>query len=199
MRAKPEKKRASASTSTSSTDVAEGQIDRIPVGYVRRPHGIRGDVVVRGLVDDAEHKLVVGASFMTNEDPPVRLTIAAVAPLKTDYRIHFEEVADRNRSEDLKGIQITVPSTDRRQLEDDEWWPEDLVGCVVVDTEGTEVGAVREVIIGKAQDRLGVEAKDGSRAEIPFVEALVLKVDIANDEIVVDLPEGLFAVAGDDG
>jgi hypothetical protein len=48
------------------------------------------------------------------------------------------------------------------------------------------------VIIGDAQDRLAVEARDGSRAEIPFVEALVLKVDIANDEIIVDLPEGLF-------
>ena len=172
--------------------MAEGQTDRIPVGYVRRPHGIRGDVVVRSLVDDAEAKLIVGGSFMSNEEPPMELTISSVAPLKTDYRIHFEEVSDRNRSESLQGCQITVPSDQRRQLEDDEWWPEDLIGCLVLDTEGNEIGAVREVIIGEAQDRLAVEAKDGSRAEIPFVEALVLKVDIANDEITVDLPKGLF-------
>ncbi len=172
--------------------MAEGHTDRIPVGYVRRPHGIRGDVVVRGLVDDAEAKFVVGASFLSNEDPPADLTITMVAPSKSDYRIHFEEVTDRNRSEDLQGVQITVPSGERRQLEDDEWWPEDLVGCLVLAADGAEVGAVREVIIGDAQDRLVVEAKDGSRAEIPFVDALVLKVDIANDEIIVDLPDGLF-------
>ena len=172
--------------------MAEGHTDRIPVGYVRRPHGIRGDVVVRGLVDDAEAKLAVGASFLSNEDPPAALTITTVAPLKGDYRIHFEEVADRNRSENLQGVQITVPSGDRRQLEDDEWWPEDLVGCRVLDAEGREIAVVREVIIGDAQDRLAVEARDGSKAEIPFVEALVLKVDIANDEIIADLPDGLF-------
>ena len=178
--------------------MAEGHTDRIPVGYVRRPHGIRGDVVVRGLVDDAEAKLAVGASFLSNEDPPAALTIATVAPLKGDYRIHFEEVADRNRSENLQGVQITVPSGDRRQLEDDEWWPEDLVGCRVLDAVGSEIAVVREVIIGDAQDRLAVEARDGTKAEIPFVEALVLKVDIANDEIIVDLPDGLFD-ASDNG
>jgi 16S rRNA processing protein RimM len=172
--------------------VAEGHTDRIPVGYVRRPHGIRGDVVVRGLVDDAEAKFVVGASFFSNEDPPAPLTITSVAPLKTDYRIHFDEVPDRNHSENLQGVQITAPSDQRRQLEDDEWWPEDLVGCRVLDAQGAEIAVVREVIIGDAQDRLSVEARDGSKAEIPFVEALVLKVDIANDEIVADLPEGLF-------
>jgi 16S rRNA processing protein RimM len=191
------KKRVSASTSTSSTDVAEGHMDRIPVGYVRRPHGIRGDVVVRGLVDDATSKFIVGASFLTNEDPPAALTVAAVAPIKTDYRIHFEEVSDRNRSESLQGAQITVPSDQRRQLEDDEWWPEDLVGCLVLDTEGNEIATVREVIIGDAQDRLAVEARDGSKAEIPFVEAFVLKVDIANDEIIVDIPLGLFEPTDD--
>ena len=42
-----------------------------------------------------------------------------------------------------------------------------------------------------------VEAKDGSKAEIPFVEALVLKVDIANDEVIVDLPDGLFDAPND--
>ena len=177
--------------------MAEGHTDRIPVGYVRRPHGIRGDVVVRGLVDDADAKLVVGASFLSNEDPPAALTITSVAPVKGDYRIHFEEIADRNRSEDLQGVQITVPSGERRELEDDEWWPEDLVGCRVLDAEGSEIAVVREVIIGNAQDRLVVEAKDGSKAEIPFVEALVLKVDIANDEVIVDLPDGLFDAPND--
>lgn len=178
--------------------MAEGQTDRIPVGYVRRAHGIRGDVVVRGLVEDAEAKFVVGAAFLSNEEPPAPLTVQSVAPLKSDYRIHFEEVPDRNRSEALQGVQITAPSDQRRQLEDDEWWPEDLVGCLVIDADGSEIAVVREVIIGEAQDRLAVEARDGSKAEIPFVGALVTKVDIANDEIVVDLPEGLFEAEGDE-
>jgi 16S rRNA processing protein RimM len=171
---------------------SEQSDDRIPVGYVRKAHGIRGDVVVRALVDDAGERFVAGASFVTDESVPQTLTIESVAPLQGDYRISFGEVDDRNRSEELRGTQITVPASERRALDDDEWWPEDLVGCNVMSVDGGKVGVVHEVIIGAAQDRLVVIAPDGSKAEVPFVEALVPKVDIANDEIIVDLPDGLF-------
>lgn len=116
--------------------------DRIPVGYVRKAHGIRGDVVVRGLVDDARTRFIVGASFLTDESAPQTLTIKSVAPLRDDFRISFGEVGDRNRSEELKGTQITVPASERRALEDGEWWPEDLVGCNVMSVSGGKVGEI---------------------------------------------------------
>lgn len=180
--------------STSSTDMAEGQTDRIPVGYVRRAHGIRGDVVIRGLVTDAKARFVPGASFATDEDPPRNLTIASVGESGDDLRILFEEIADRSSADALRAVQVTMPLGERRELPDDEWWPEDLVGCQVVDIVGTEIGVVREVIIATAQDRIVVEDLDGNLGEVPFVDALVPTVDIANDRIVVDLPEGIFEV-----
>jgi 16S rRNA processing protein RimM len=172
--------------------MAEGQTDRIPVGYVRRAHGIRGDVVIRGLVTDAKKRLVPGASFLSSEDPPRTLTVESVGESGDDLRILFAEVSDRSAADTLKAVQITMPAGERRELSDDEWWPEDLVGCQVVDLSGTEIGVVREVIIATAQDRIVVENLDGDLGEVPFVDALVPTVDIANDMIVVDLPEGLF-------
>lgn len=192
--------------STSSTDMAEGQAgensdhidsdrndsDRIPIGYVRKAHGIRGGVVVRGLVMDAKARIVVDAAFMTDEHVPRTLTVVTVGSVKDDFRISFHEIRDRNDAEALKGSQLTVPSAERRELPDDEWWPGDLVGCQVMSVDGGKIGTVQEVIIGAAQDRLVVIAPDGSTAEVPFVEALVPTVDIVNDQIMVDLPDGLF-------
>ncbi|MCZ7533416.1 MAG: ribosome maturation factor RimM [Acidimicrobiia bacterium] len=174
--------------------MAEGQpgSDRIPIGYVRKAHGIRGDVVVRGLVEDADARLISGALFMTDENEQRTLTVVSVGSVKDDFRISFAEITDRTDAETLKGTQLTVPSTERRELPDDEWWPEDLVGCQVMSVDGGKVGIVHEVIIGAAQDRLVVIAPDGSTAEVPFVEALVPTVDIAHDQLIVDLPEGLF-------
>lgn len=172
--------------------MAQGQEPHIPVGYVRKAHGIRGDVVVRGLVADIGEKLAVGASVFTNAEPPAILAIAAVSPLKDDYRVRFDGVDDRNAAEALRGTQLTLPASQRRTLADDEWWPEDLVGCEVVNMEGAKVGVVREVILATAQDRLVVVASDGARAEIPFVDPLVPSVDLSQDRIVVDLPDGLF-------
>ncbi len=164
----------------------------IPVGYVRRAHGIRGDVVVRGLVQDAAERLIPGASYDTDQDAPARLTVRAVEPLGSDLRVRFVDVDDRDAAEALRGVQLVTDASERRELAADEWWPEDLVGCGVVDRSGSSVGEVVEAIAAGAQDRLVVVRADGARAEIPFVEALVPSVDVVNRSITVDIPDGLF-------
>jgi 16S rRNA processing protein RimM len=164
----------------------------IPVGYVRRAHGIRGDVVIRGLLENAEERLVPGSVLDTNEDPHRTLTIESVVSSGTDFRVHFVGIEDRNTSETLKGIQLVIDAADRRQLGAGEWWPEDLVGCSAIDVSGATVGEVVEVIFADVQDRLVVVRLDGARAEIPFVEALVPLVDVEDRVITLDLPEGLF-------
>ena len=164
----------------------------IPVGYVRRAHGIRGDVVIRGLLEDAEERLVPGSVLDTNEDPPRTLTIESVVSSGTDFRVHFVGIEDRNASEILKGLQLVIDAAARRQLGAGEWWPEDLVGCSAIDVSGATVGEVVEVIFADVQDRLVVVRLDGARAEIPFVEALVPLVDVEDRVITLDLPEGVF-------
>lgn len=168
-----------------------GQIT-IPVGYVRRAHGIRGDVVVRGLADDAADRLAAGATFDTNEEPPRTLTVDSVQVSGSDFRVHFTGIDDRNAAEDLKGKQLVIDVGDRRVLAQGEWWPEDLVGCQVVGVDGEPIGELVEVIIAGVQDRLVVVNADGARAEIPFVEVLVPHVDADARIVTVDLPEGLF-------
>jgi 16S rRNA processing protein RimM len=164
----------------------------IPVGYVRRAHGIRGDVVIRGLLEDAEERLVPRSVFDTNEDPRRTLTIEAVATSGPDFRVHFVGIEDRNASEALKGVQLVIDAADRRELGAGEWWPEDLVGCAAIDMSGTTVGEVVEVIFAGVQDRLVVMRPDGARAEVPFVTELVPSVDVDLRIVTLDLPEGLF-------
>lgn len=169
----------------------QGQ-DRIPAGYVRRAHGIHGDVVVRGTLHDSGDRFVEGAVLLTNEDVPRELTIVGVRGHQGDYIISFDTVYDRDVADGLRGIQFTIDRADRRQLESGEWWPEDLVGCEVLSTDGDRVGVVASVITGEAQDRVVVETSDGAKGEVPFVSALVPEVDVENRRIVVDLPEGLL-------
>lgn len=170
---------------------AEGQA-RIPAGYVRRAHGIHGDVVVRGMLTDAEDRFVDGAVLVTNEDAPREFEIVGVRGHQGDYIITFAELTDRNAAEAMRGIQFTIDRADRRELEPGEWWPEDLVGSTVVGVEDESVGVVTSIITGAAQDRIVIEASDGTKGEVPFVGALVLEVDVEHRRIVVDLPQGLF-------
>jgi len=192
----PGKRRGCPSRWTSSTDVADTSESpdstNIPIGYVRRAHGIRGDVLVRGLVTDADERLIDGAALTTGDVPPRTFTILAATRHAGDMIVSLDGFGNRNEAEALVGTQFVIPASDRRVLPEDEWWAEDLIGCLVVDLDGVEVGTVTDVITGAAQDRLAVRRPGGETGEIPLVDPLVPEVDIAGQRIVVDLPEGLF-------
>ena len=81
----------------------------IPSGYVRRAHGISGDVVVRGLLQDSEERMVVGAVMITIEDTPRRFEIATVRRHQGDYIISFDGLDSRESADELRGTQFGTP------------------------------------------------------------------------------------------
>ena len=183
-------KKALRSRSTSSTDV-----EPILVGYVRRAHGINGAVVVRPLTDDPENRWVPGAEFESDAVPPRSYTVAEASPYRDDLLVRFSQVADRNGAEALRGTSFTIDPHDRRDLEDGEFWVEDLVGCTVMDRSGASIGVVDEVVFGAAQDRLAVRTDSGI-VEVPFVDPLVPEIDLERRTVVDTPPEGLFDQSG---
>lgn len=184
-------KRVSTFRLNSSTDLPPpGKPPKaIKVGYVRRAHGIKGAVVLRSSSDDPD-RFTVGAAFLSDSSDFPVLTIESVGSHNDGILVRFEGVGDRSTAERLRGVSVFIESAERRELGGDEYWPEDLVGLRVVDSQGNVFGEVARVIAGPAQDRLEVAGPRGV-FEVPFVAALVTRVDLTIGNIVVDLPEGL--------
>lgn len=164
---------------------------RVSVGYARRPHGVRGGVIIRPLTDDADLRWRVGAELVSDSDPPVAYTVADVSPHADGLIVQFVGVNDRDAATALRGTSFTIDASERRDLEPGEYWPGDLVGCLVADEAGATLGTVTDVVLGGAQDRL-VVATDRGPVEVPFVDALVPVVDVDARRIVVAPPRGLF-------
>lgn len=89
---------------------------------------------------------------------------------KKGPQVAFLGVTDRFAAESLRGSDVFV--TERRQLDEGEFWPADLVGLEVRPGGGRVVAVAH----GPAQDRLVIE-REGTRFEVPFVSALVPVVD----------------------
>ena len=164
---------------------------------MRRAHGIRGDVLVRGLVEDASDRFVEGATLAIGGDEspsdPVRsVTVVNASRHAGDFIVKLAGIDTRTDAEDLIGVRFVIEKSARRQLADGEWWAEDLIGCAVVDLAGVRIGTVSDVVTGASQDRLEVRTETGSTGEIPFVDPLVPVVDVAARTITVDLPDGLL-------
>ena len=165
--------------------------ERIAVGYVRRAHGLRGDVLLRPLSDDPD-RFVVGATFLTDETPPRALDIVEVRPHSEGILLRLRQIGSRNAAEALRGVTFTIDPDERRELDKDEFWPEDLEGLTAQDAAGVPLGEVTSVITGAAQDRLAVTTPDGRVVEVPFVAAIVTEVDVAGGVVRMDPPPGLF-------
>jgi 16S rRNA processing protein RimM len=174
-------RKVSALASSSSTD-------RILVGRVEKAHGLRGHVVVRS-ESDYSGRFSPGSSLQS--DGGSSLVVETSSVTDRGILVKFAEVGDRSLAEQLAGTHLWIDEADRRPLAEDEFWPDQLVGLLVIDTEGHEVGSVTAVVEGTAQNRLVVSTSAGD-VEVPFVAELVTDVDIAGGIVVVRAIEGLI-------
>ena len=184
-------KRASTSRLSSSTESGTTRPNphRTKVGYVRRAHGVRGAVIVNPLTDDPA-RFDTGAEFHTDNPGLPEVVLETVQPHKDGLLATLSGVADRDQAESLRGTSLFVDASQRRTLEPDEFWPDQLVGMVALDPAGNALGTVVDVIDGP-QDRLAVETSGGV-FEVPFVAAIVTEVDVVAKQLVIDAPDGLI-------
>jgi len=163
----------------------------VVVGRIGRPHGIRGAVSIELRTDEPEKRFAVGSTLVS--DSGAELTVASFTWHSGRLLLTFEGYPDRTAIEQLRGQVLSAERGDDEQPEDpEEFYDSALVDCEVVDAQSTLIGVVREVAHLPAQDVLVIATPDEREVLVPFVEAIVPTVDIANRRIVIDPPEGLL-------
>lgn len=101
--------------------------------------------------------------------------------------VGFESITDRAAAESLNGTELFIDASERRPLDDGEYWPDDLIGLDVI-VAGSVVGTIGRVELDTAQTRIEIRFPGGGSADVPFVAALVPVVDLDSGFVeVVDL------------
>jgi 16S rRNA processing protein RimM len=160
------------SSSTSSTE-------HVDAGHVGRAHGLDGSFYVTRPRAD----LLTAGATVAVAGRPRRIERRA----GTDERpiVRLEGASSREDAEALRGEALLVARAELPALADDEWWPEQLVGCEVVDG-ARRIGAVRAVTGLPSCDVLEVD-RDGTTLLVPLVRDAVRSVDVRAKSIDVDL------------
>jgi 16S rRNA processing protein RimM len=150
-------------------------------GLVGRPHGLDGSFYVR---EPSPPLLDAGARVVIDGR---ELTITRRAGDDRRPIVRLEGHEDRAAAEALGGRQLLVERAEPRELEPDEWWAEDLEGCVVRDA-GRHVGTVRRMLALPSCEVLEVARAEGeAELLVPLIRDAVRSVDIERKEIDVDL------------
>ncbi|WP_104118568.1 ribosome maturation factor RimM [Arthrobacter sp. B1805] len=161
------------------------------VARIGKPHGIRGEVTVQLFTDAPEDRFEPGETFRVEDAVVSALTVAKARWNKDILIVGFEQVADRNQAETLRGARLFIDSDTTSDDEDDAWYEHELVG-LDVRVDGEAVGKVTALRTMAVQDLLVVELADGHEALVPFVEAIVPEVNVVDGFVVVVPPAGLF-------
>ena len=174
------------------------------VGRIGKPHGVRGHVTVDVRTDEPERRFAEGS--VLRAVPPkgsalqlTTLTVEATRWHQGVLHVLFEEVADRNDAEAVRGVLLyaDIPA-DASPEDPDEYYDHQLVGLAAYDEDGRELGTVSSLVHGGAQDLLTVRTPERREALVPFVKALVPVVDLAARRVVIADRPGLVTPWEDD-
>jgi 16S rRNA processing protein RimM len=143
-------------------------------GRVGRPHGLDGSFYVT-----QPRPALLAAPALTIQQRTLRILRRA----GTDERpiLRLEGVVDRSAADELRGEDLLVPRTEVPPLGEDEWYAEDLEGCLVVDGS-RELGVVARLVALPSCEALEV----GDGLLVPLVADAVREVDIEARRIDVD-------------
>ncbi|MFI6617596.1 ribosome maturation factor RimM [Streptomyces sp. NPDC050528] len=166
---------------------------QLVVARIGRAHGIKGEVTVEVRTDEPELRLAPGAVLFTDPAPTGPLTIETGRVHSGRLILRFVGVADRTGAEALRNT-LLIAEVDPEELpeEEDEYYDHQLMDLDVVTKDGEEVGRITEISHLPSQDLFIVERPDGSEVMIPFVESIVIEIDLEEQRAVIDPPPGLI-------
>jgi 16S rRNA processing protein RimM len=153
-------------------------VDRLEVGRVVKPHGLRGEVVVFPITNVPE-RFAPGSVLDVDG---VEYVIETSRPHQDRWLVRFAGIDDRAGAERLRGASLT--GEPHAEPPAGEVWVHDVIGAEVVDRAGTALGRVTSVEANPAHDLLVLE----SGALVP----MVFVIDQQPGRVVVDLPDGLL-------
>ncbi|GAF66097.1 16S rRNA-processing protein RimM [Bacillus sp. TS-2] len=166
------------------------------VGKVVNTHGIKGEVRVIATTDFEEQRFAIGQELMLI-DPDTKkeiiVKIASSRKHKNFTLLSFENLQNINYVEKYKGQSLYVSSKYLEDLEDNEFYYHEILGCQVLTEDGEELGKIKDILSTGANDVWIVQRKEKGRdILIPYIEQVVKEINVENKTIIIHVMEGLL-------
>ena len=170
----------------------------LTVGLITSCHGINGQVKVKSLSDFDERFLKSGIRWLQKENEPpseINLLSGFKQPGKEIFVVKLEGINTRNHAERLKKFKILVKTDKLPKLKKEEFHLLELINLEVKTLENNELKTIGKVINleNEKNNLLVIELlKNQKEVLIPFVQEIVPLVDIKNNFIIINPPNGLL-------
>ena len=156
-------------------------MDRLVIGEVLKPQGIRGELKVKTFTDAPEDVKAFGTVYI--EDKPYKILSFRVGNDGAAY-MGLRGIPDRNAAELFRGKKLEGDRDDAPELEEGQYYIVDIIGLSCETETGEVLGIVKDVK-SLSSDIYTIE-KAGKEILFPAVKGVVKKVDLESQKLIVD-------------
>ncbi|MFL6791264.1 MAG: ribosome maturation factor RimM [Bradyrhizobium sp.] len=159
---------------------------RICVARIGAAHGVRGAVKLWTFTEDP--LAVTRYGLLTTKDGARQFEVTHAREAKGHLVATLKGIAARDEAERLNGIELYVAREMLPATGADEYYHADLIGLAAVTPAGEPLGRVIAIHNFGAGDIIEIAPANGATMLLPFTNAVVPTVDLANGRVVIELP-----------
>lgn len=161
----------------------------IEIGKITNTHGLKGELKIKAYTDfnrfDKDNYIYVYYNNTYN-----KLFINSSRPNNEQLLVSFKDYLDINLVEKFKNCLVYIDETQQEELEDDEYYIEDLISLKVYNQNDDFIGVVSGVRQLPQGYILEIKRENKKPALVPFVDKFIL--DVLEDKIIINEIEGLL-------
>jgi len=167
----------------------DGEPVYLVVGFLRRAHGLHGEMIMDLHTDFPERFRSRRKLFVGEERKP--MTLSGVRPHAKGLLVKWKGIETPEDAAQYRNQWVYVQAADVPSLPEGKLYKHELFGFRVVDENEKHLGELVEIIETGANDVYVVRSESGKEILLPAIPAVILETDSVRRLMRVHLLEGL--------
>jgi 16S rRNA processing protein RimM len=167
-----------------------GEPEYLVVGVLRRPHGLKGELIMEVITDFPE-RLKSGTTVYVGAGHTATI-IGTARHHPEGLLIKFVSLDTPEEAAGLRRQEVYVKSADRPPLPNGMYYHHELIGFTVVNEKNELIGTLSEILQTGANDVYVVSQDEGGEVLLPAIASVVLRVERETRQIRIREMLGLL-------
>ena len=161
------------------------QAERVTIGKIERPFGVRGEVKVHSLSDvPGRFDQLKQVTLVAPSGDSLTTTVTHVRPGGRSYIMGFEAFTTPEEAARFRGAWLQIPHSASPSLADGLYYEYDLLGMTVMDEDKTILGTVEE-ILESSGNHIFVVRRGQQELLIPALKRVIAAVDVVGRAMTI--------------
>lgn len=166
-----------------------GEPVHLAIGFIRRPHGVQGEMIM-DLHTDFPERVKAGRKVLVGEKLQPQ-TFDTVRPHGDGLLVSFRGVDTPEDAGRFRNQWVYIKASEAPPLPEGQYYQYELIGLDVVEDNGNPLGKLVEIMETGANDVYLVRDEAGKEILLPVIPSVILNRDMERRILTVHLLDGL--------